>query len=86
MTQMSQMPAREPSGPSEPSATEPSGRKVVFWLFAGLWVITAVVLVYFALITEPEFRRRIYVALVVNLMLPFIAWQAFRLIDGRRKD
>lgn len=41
-------------------------------------------LVYFAAITEPEFRRRIYVALVVNLMLPFIAWQAFRLIDRRR--
>ena len=56
----------------------------MFWLFAGLWVITAVVLVYFAIITEPEFRRRIYVALVVNLMLPFIAWQAFRWIEQKR--
>jgi len=69
---------------SAASASEPSGRKVVFWLFAGLWLITAAVLLYFASITEPEFRRRIYVALVVNLMLPFIAWQAFRLIDQRR--
>jgi hypothetical protein len=41
-------------------------------------------LVYFASITEPDFRRRIYVALVVNLMLPLIAWQAFRWIDQRR--
>ena len=53
-------------------------------MFVGLWVITAVVLVYFAAITEPEFRRRIYVALVVNLMLPFIAWQAFRWIEQAR--
>lgn len=64
--------------------TEPSGRRVIFWLFAGLWVVTAVVLLYFASITEPEFRRRIYVALVVNLMLPLIAWQAFRWIEARR--
>ena len=56
----------------------------MFWLFAGLWVVTAVVLVYFAAITETDFRRRIYVALVVDLMLPFVAWQAFRLIDARR--
>ncbi|HJQ92995.1 MAG TPA: hypothetical protein VJ874_01785 [Candidatus Thermoplasmatota archaeon] len=41
-------------------------------------------LVYFALITEPDFRRRIWVALVVNLMLPLIAWQAFRWIDQSR--
>ena len=80
MTQMAQMPTIGSSGSSAPSATEPSGRKVVFWLFAGLWVVTAVVLVYFAAITEPQFRRRIYVALVVDLMLPFVAWQAFRLI------
>lgn len=58
----------------------------MFWLFAALWVVTAVVLAYFALITEPEFRRRIWVALVVDLMLPFIAWQAFRLIDARRRS
>lgn len=67
-------------------SSEPSGRKVVFWLFAGLWVVTAVTLVYFALITEPDFRRRIWVALVVNLMLPLIAWQAFRWIDQRRRN
>lgn len=66
------------------SGSESSGRRVVFWLFAGLWVITAVVLVYFASITEPEFRRRIYVALVVDLMLPFVAWQAFRWIEERQ--
>jgi uncharacterized membrane protein YhaH (DUF805 family) len=65
---------------------EPSGRKVVFWLFVGLWVTTAVTLLYFADITHTDFRRRIYVALVVNLMLPLIAWQAFRWIDFRRSD
>ena len=71
---------------SPPSTTnEPSGKRVVFWLFVGLWIVTAVTLVYFASITEPDFRRRIYVALVVNLMLPLVAWQAFRLIDARRK-
>ncbi|MHB1260543.1 MAG: hypothetical protein ACYC2H_02380 [Thermoplasmatota archaeon] len=43
-------------------------------------------LIYFASITEPDFRRRIYVALVVNLMLPLIAWQAFRLIDTWRAE
>jgi len=43
-------------------------------------------LAYFASITEPDFRRRIYVALVVNLMLPLIAWQAFRWIDQRRSN
>ena len=41
-------------------------------------------LAYFASITEPGFRRRIYVALVVDLMLPFVAWQAFRWIDSGR--
>ncbi|MFA5943136.1 MAG: hypothetical protein WC876_01580 [Candidatus Thermoplasmatota archaeon] len=46
--------------------------------------MTAVTLVYFALITETDFRRRIWVALVVNLMLPLIAWQAFRWIEQRR--
>lgn len=56
----------------------------MFWLFAALWVATAVSLLYFASITEPDFRRRIYVALVVNLMLPLIAWQAFRWIDASR--
>lgn len=72
--------------PDEPQgAVEPSGKRVVFWLFAGLWVVTAVVLVYFALITEPQFRRRIWVALVVDLMLPLVAWQAFRWIDARRR-
>jgi hypothetical protein len=73
---------------SSPTGTEgePSGKRVVFWLFAALWVATALSLVYFASITEPEFRRRIYVALVVNLMLPLIAWQAFRWMDGRRSN
>lgn len=85
MTQMSQMTSPATSVPSETSVTEPSGKRVVFWLFAGLWVMTAVVLVYFALITETEFRRRIWVALVVDLMLPFVAWQAFMLIDARRR-
>lgn len=66
------------------ATSEPSGRKVIFWLFAGLWVVTAVVLLYFASVTEPEFRRRIYVALVVDLMLPLVAWQAFRWIDQTR--
>lgn len=42
-------------------------------------------LAYFASITEPDFRRRIYVALVVNLMLPLIAWQAFRWIEANRR-
>ncbi len=56
----------------------------MFWLFAGLWVVTAVVLLYFAAITPEEFRGRIYVALVVNLMLPLIAWQAFRWIEAKR--
>jgi hypothetical protein len=56
----------------------------VFWLFAALWVVTLLTLVYFASITEPDFRTRIYVALVVNLMLPLIAWQAFRWIDQGR--
>jgi hypothetical protein len=46
--------------------------------------VTAVVLLSFATITPAEFRRRIYVALVVDLMLPFIAWQAFRWIEGKR--
>jgi hypothetical protein len=56
----------------------------VFWLFVGLWITTAVTLLYFANITHTEFRRRIYVALVVNLMMPLIAWQAFRLIAERQ--
>jgi hypothetical protein len=56
----------------------------VFWLFAALWVFTLLTLVYFASITEPDFRRRIYVALVVNLMLPLIAWQLFRWIEASR--
>jgi uncharacterized membrane protein YhaH (DUF805 family) len=72
------------SGNLSSTTNEPSGRKVIFWLFAGLWIMTAAVLVYFASITEPDYRRRIYVALVVNLMLPLIAWQAFRLIEQRR--
>jgi uncharacterized membrane protein YhaH (DUF805 family) len=81
------MSSTQPSTPSSVSSAEsnePSGKRVVFWLFAALWVATAVSLVYFASITEPDFRRRIYVALVVNLMLPLIAWQAFRWIDQRR--
>lgn len=68
------------SGTPSSSASEPSGRRVVFWLFVGLWIVTAVVLGYFAYITDEDFRRRIYVALVVNLMLPLIAWQGFRWI------
>lgn len=64
---------------------EPSGKRVVFWLFVGLWVVTAVVLGYFAAITDADFRRRIYVALVVNLMLPLIAWQGFRWIEQHRR-
>lgn len=83
MAQIPQMPETA-SVPSAESATEPSGKRVVFWLFAALWVVTLGTLLYFASITEPGFRRRIYVALVVNLMLPLIAWQAFRWIDQRR--
>ena len=85
MTQIPQMLDPGSSVPSAASATEPSGKRVVFWLFAALWVATLVTLVYFASITEPEFRTRIYVSLVANLMLPLIAWQAFRWIDQRRK-
>lgn len=65
---------------------EPSGKRVVFWLFACLWVVTAVVLLWFALLAPPDSRRRVYVALVVNLMLPLIAWQAFRWIHARRQS
>jgi hypothetical protein len=49
-------------------------------------VATAVTLLYFAAITEPEFRRRVLVALVVNLMLPLIAWQGFRWIEHRQRQ
>jgi hypothetical protein len=44
------------------------------------------VLLSFAAITPSGFRTRIYVALVVNLMLPLVAWQAFRLIEARRSS
>ena len=49
-----------------------------------LWLATAAALLYFASITPWEYRRRIYVALVVNLMMPLVAWQAFRVIEARR--
>jgi hypothetical protein len=45
-----------------------------------------VTLLYFASITEPTFRRRIYLALVGDLMAPLIAWQAFRWIETKRQS
>ena len=84
-------PASHPSSPSPPPFSqippaEPSGRKVILWLFVALSVATAVALLYFATQVDPEFRPRIYVALVGDLMLPVIAWQLFRWIEQHRQS
>lgn len=67
---------------------EISGRRLIFRLFLVLWLATLTILVGFGVWTVERFdvatSRRVWVALVVNLMLPAIAWQVFRLIHARR--
>ena len=50
-----------------------------------LSLATAVALLYFATQVEPEFRPRIYVALVGDLGIPLFAWQLFRVIEQRQR-
>lgn len=70
--------SQEVSRISRVSRSEPSGRVVVLWLFIALAAATALILLYFATIVDPEFRPRIYVALVGNLALPIIAWYVYK--------
>ena len=56
----------------------------MLWLFVALSVATALALLYFASITEPEFRPRIYAALVGNLALPIIAWYVYKHLPRHR--
>lgn len=56
----------------------------MLWLFVGLSIATAVVLLYFARIAPPEARPRIYGALLGDLLLPVVAWFLFKAINRRR--
>ncbi len=73
---------------SAPGDLDLSGRRLVFLLFLVLWIVTLVTLVGFGIWTTQRFdvgtSRRIWVALVANLMLPVIAWQVFRLMNEYR--
>lgn len=53
---------------------EPSGRRILFWLFVALAVATAFALLLFAQLVEPRFRGRVYGALVLDLSLPVVGW------------
>jgi hypothetical protein len=78
-------PASAPFGSGPVQSPEPSGRVVVFWLFIGLALATAGVLVYFASIAPVEARPRIYASLVGNLMIPVIAWYVFKHMPRNRR-
>lgn len=61
-----------------------AGQRVILWLFVALAVATALTLLYFATLVEPRFRPRIYAALAGDLLLPVVAWFAFRAMARRR--
>jgi hypothetical protein len=65
-------------------AREPSGRIVIFWLFVGLAIATAGVLLYFATLAPASARPRIYASMAGDLALPVIAWFLFKAINKRR--
>lgn len=77
-----------PHLPPSSSATEshePTGRKVVFWLFVALSIATAAALLIFAQTVEERFRTRVYLSLAADLLIPVVAWFAIKAIEKRRR-
>jgi hypothetical protein len=77
-------PASDGEQVSSDDASDPSGPRVILWLFVALSAGTALALLYFAMQVDPQYRPRIYAALVGDLGIPLIAWQLFRVIEERR--
>jgi hypothetical protein len=46
---------------------------------------TAAALLYFASITEPQYRPRVYGALALDLALPVVAWFVFKRMKRNRE-
>ena len=76
------------TGGTDQMENEISGRRLVWRFFAGLWVATLLALGYLGFVAGERFgdevAPRLWVALVVDLMLPFVAWQIFRAMPRNR--